>query len=200
MTSDSEPSVPRNGRPGARGRRPNRGWLWFFVVLIVLTVAATAILWVYNSQQQLTAEELAAARKLWDEKRPASYVMTYTKNGSSQGNSFFATFVVSVSKGQVRSVVMRQKVEENSRMKEVESKLPRRQYSQYDMGGVFSDLHGFLKVKAQATSQGRVYLTAQFDPADGHVLGYIYSNPAIPQRVQVTVEIERRPAGPKSTS
>ena len=51
-------------------KRPNRGWIWFFLVVIVMAVTAAAITWSANIRQQLTPAQLAAAQKLWAEKRP----------------------------------------------------------------------------------------------------------------------------------
>jgi hypothetical protein len=191
VATDPEPFTTPNGWPAGPGRRRSRGWVWFFVALVVLTVAATATLWVFNVKQQLTLAQLDAARKLWRDKRPADYDLTWTKQGSATGMTFNDSFVVTVRQGEVRSVLMRQG-------KQKERKLGERFYSRYDMAGLFEDLKGFLKVKADPSSRGRVYLTARFDPADGHVEGYIYSNPENSQRVQVTVDLERRPAA-KST-
>ena len=103
------------------GRKPNRGWIWYFVILAVLTVVATTVLVVYNLRQQLRPEQLAAARKLWDEKRPADYVLTYTKKGNATG-----TFVVTVRKGKVVSVLMREEVKKDNEVVIVEQPLERR--------------------------------------------------------------------------
>src|ERR1700756_5332481 len=112
MSIQNEPLAMNNGEQPAVVKSRSRGWIWFFAVLVVLTVAATAFLWIYNVRQQLTPEELAAAHKLWEQKRPANYVLTYTKEGSVTG-----TFVVTVRQGKVKSVIMKQEVSENGRVK-----------------------------------------------------------------------------------
>jgi uncharacterized membrane protein len=58
--------------------KKNRRWIWFFVVVFVLALLATVVLVVFNLQQQLKPEQLSAARKLWSEKGPRDYTMTYT--------------------------------------------------------------------------------------------------------------------------
>ncbi len=53
-------------------------WIWFFVVLFVLAIAATTVLIVFNLKQQLKPEQLRAARKLWNENGPKDYTLVYT--------------------------------------------------------------------------------------------------------------------------
>ena len=50
--------------------RKNRGWVWFFVVLAVLAVAAVVGNWSYNLSQQLTPDQLRAAEELWKKNGP----------------------------------------------------------------------------------------------------------------------------------
>src|SRR5262245_35401227 len=52
-------------------------WKWYFLVVIGLTLAATAALWWFNRSIQLSAEELAAQRHLWETQGPADYSFTY---------------------------------------------------------------------------------------------------------------------------
>jgi hypothetical protein len=172
----------RVSSPSPRPRR-SRGWVWFFVVLAVLAVAAVATLWVYNVRQQLTPKELAAARALWKEKGPRDYRLTIVKEGSATG-----TFLVTVRHGEVKSVLMKQEGSQGKKAEPVA--LPQRQYSYYDMDGLFDDLERFLEIKADP-KQGRVFLHASFDREDGHLLGYIYSNAQNRQRVKVVVELTR---------
>ncbi len=61
--------------------RRNRGWIWYFVILGVLTVAAVGVLVTFNVQQQLKPEQVEAARRLWEAKGPPDYDMTYTQKG-----------------------------------------------------------------------------------------------------------------------
>ncbi len=190
MTTNHEPG-PADGRPAppVRPVRRSRGWVWFFVILAVLTIAATAFLWIYNVGQQLTPERLAAARKLWDQKRPADYDLTWTKEGSASG-----TFMVFVRQGAVRAVLMKEEAVEGGKARTVDVWLPRRLYDRYDVAGLFADLQGFLRIiKEQDKDRKRILLRARFDPEDGHLIGYVYSNPLLnpPQRVKVTVEVRR---------
>src|SRR5687767_5525703 len=56
----------------------NRNWIWYFVVLGILTVLATAVLVAYNLGQQLKPEQLETAQRLWREKGPRNYHLVYT--------------------------------------------------------------------------------------------------------------------------
>ena len=55
----------------------DRSWVWFFAVLAALGIAAILIPLVYNVRQQLTPEQVAAARECWRADGPASYVLDY---------------------------------------------------------------------------------------------------------------------------
>ena len=88
-TADGETPI-RNPQSKIRNGS-NHGWIWFFAVIIVLAVAAAAITWTYNVQQQLTPEELAAAQKLWAEKGPADYDLRIEKKVSSATSDTEAT-------------------------------------------------------------------------------------------------------------
>src|SRR5712664_2552474 len=84
-------SSERSTRPTMNGMPPPQqsySWVWYFVVLGVLTVAACTILVWYNLRQQLKKEDLQAARAQWQQNRPSDYDLTYTKRGSASGIFF----------------------------------------------------------------------------------------------------------------
>src|SRR5437870_10707552 len=100
-------------------------WIWYFVILAVLTVVATTILIVYNLRQQLRPEQLAAARALWEAKGPRDYELRYTtKKGTEEEPD---RYVVRVRGGQTVSVLV------NGRPLEA------RQYVYYGMMALFND-------------------------------------------------------------
>src|SRR5919204_5077799 len=76
-------------------------WVWYFVVLGVLTIAACTILVWFNLRQQLKKEDLQAAHALWKQKRPPDYDLTYSKRGSASGK-----FFVKVRDGKVVNVTL----------------------------------------------------------------------------------------------
>jgi hypothetical protein len=165
-----------------QGRTPNRRWIWYFVVVGCLTVLATTILVVYNRAQQLKPEQLEAARKLWDEKRPADYVLTYTKLGSATG-----TFVVTVRKGKIVSAIMRQNVTKDGEVQVVEEPLEPRLYHSYDMDGLFNDIERFLDLAAKKDSP-RTYLVATFDPRNGQLVRFVRSVMGTGERIEIQVQ------------
>src|SRR6516225_4037340 len=79
MTDDSPPRIRSlGGSAPSPIKRRRRGWIWFFVVLLILTIIATAIPIWYNTKSQLTFEKLAEARAQWNAIGPANYDMEYT--------------------------------------------------------------------------------------------------------------------------
>jgi hypothetical protein len=185
MSSPDPPVTSSNGQPPPSPLRPRKhAWVWFFVILAVLALAAIVILIRYNLSQQLTPERLEKAWKLWEEKRPPNYVLTYTKEGSTTG-----TVVVVVRDGKVKSVVLPEKKIKNGREETVKVKVREDQYDRHDMSGLFQDLKGFLAIKKKEGTN--VFLRASFDPDDGHIREYTYSNSRGRQRIQVITELER---------
>jgi Family of unknown function (DUF6174) len=172
-------------------RKRNRGWIWYFAILVVLTVVAITILFVYNQGQQLRPEKLEAARKLWEEKRPADYVLTYTKKGDASG-----TFVVTVRQGKVVSVIMREEVKKENEVQVVEQPLEQRLYHTYDMEGLFDNIERFLELAAKKDSP-RVYLFARFDPKNGQLLKFARRVMGTAQHVEIDVEPIQAPAAPE---
>src|SRR5688500_14679029 len=75
-------------------------WKWFFVIVIVLVLAATASLWWFNQHIQLTPEEFARRRAIWNEKKPADYFLEYLRveDDSDSGK----LYRVMVANGKVR--------------------------------------------------------------------------------------------------
>jgi hypothetical protein len=165
-----------------QARIPNRRWIWYFVVVGCLTVLATTILVVYNLGQQLKPEQLEAARNLWEAKRPADYVLTYTKLGSATG-----TFVVTVRKGKVVSANMLQKVIKDGKAELVEEQLEPRLYRSYDMDGLFNDIERFLDLAAKKDSP-RTYLVATFDPRNGQLLRFVRRVMGTSERIEIDVQ------------
>src|SRR5262249_29244389 len=53
-------------------------WVWFFVVLGVLTAGGIAANVWFNLRQQLTSQQLADAHRLWNQRKPGIYDLHYT--------------------------------------------------------------------------------------------------------------------------
>ncbi len=142
----------------------SRNWVWFFVALAVMGVAAIAVNWVYNVRQQLTREKLAAARKLWEEKRPPDYDLQYVKVADASER-----FVVRVRNGKVESVQL------DGRLPTKDDRpRPPEDYPIYDISGLFEYIAEFLDQDAQPGSP-RAFNRAEFDPQDGHLIRFVRS-------------------------
>lgn len=151
----------------------NRGWIWYFVILIVLTIASITVMIVYNLGQQLKPEQLATARALWAEKGPADYDMEYTQIGNAPG-----TYKVQVRDGEVVSATLDGRA------------LEPRQYGYYDMRGLFNSIDGFLEHDSKP-GQPRTFTKAVFAADDGHVIRYIRRAMGSSERLEINVRLRR---------
>src|SRR5581483_10599781 len=96
--------------------------------------------------------------------------LVYSKRGGVTG-----TYAVEVRAGKVR------KVTEDGRPLEA------RLFAYYGMDGLFDDLERFVKMRDEPGG-GRIYLRAEFDPGDGHLLQYLFGDTRSHTSVEVRVE------------
>ncbi len=178
---------------------PSRRWLWFFAVLAVLGIAAMVIPIVYNLSQQLTPEQLAAARQRWREHAPADYhleLLVQTTN--REGHEETDEYVMEVRGGRIR-LLGDKKYKELLHVDPAQAvllgpailALPREDLRNYGVEALFNRMEEALRENAAG---GRNYLTAQFDPGDGHPLRYVRRIRGTKERVEWFVILER-PAG-----
>jgi hypothetical protein len=153
----------------------NRNWVWFFVAVGVLAVVAIVVLR-YATQRfgrlLLTKERLEAARKLWDEKGPKDYELSYDvkRAGSDKAD----VRVVRVRGGKTEFV------SDNG------IALGADKFSFYGMPAMFAELWDFLK-ENDKTGQPKATLWAIFDEDDGHVKSYGRRGPGGQGGVELTV-------------
>ena len=159
--------------------RANRGWIWYFAILALLTVAAVITLISFNVQQQLKPEKLVEARGLWNARGPASYDMVYTQKGSVPG-----TFKVRVRDQKVMSVIRDGQP------------LEPRLYHYSDMPALFGFIEDFLRSDAEP-GKPRTFTVASFDPNDGHLIHFVRRVMGGTERLEITVQLEpvSAPAG-----
>jgi hypothetical protein len=161
--------------------RRSRAWIWFFLVLALLSAAAVAIpLW-FNLSQQLTEEELDKNKQLWEEKRPSDYDVAYTQQGASPEQ-----FVVHVRHGRVRSITSA------GRPLEPEA------CPFTDMDSLFRYVANYLEQDRQPGSR-RTFASAGFARDDGHIVHYIRSVWSTRERTEITVELHRVAGEPART-
>jgi hypothetical protein len=186
--SDHSPAEPLlgNSQPSPR-RSPRQGWIWFFVILFVLAVAAVTIQVWYNVRNQLTHEQLARARALWNAKGPADYDMHYVIHKLDSKE----TYDVKVRNGKAVSVICNgQPLEE-------------RLFRYSEMRSLYDFIEGFLEQDSEP-GRPRTFATATFDPNDGHLLRYVRSVTStrqwqeIRERQEIEVTRFERVSGSKS--
>src|SRR5262249_4945104 len=121
-------------------------WVWYFVVLVILTVAACTILVWYNLRQQLKKEDLQKAREQWERDRPLNYVLHYTKSVSASG-----IFNVEVLNRKATSVSWDgRKITKNNKP------IDPSRYPRYDMSALMDDIETFMEEDAEP-GQPRTY-------------------------------------------
>jgi len=150
----------------------NRRWIWYFAILVVLTLAATGVLIVYNLGQQLKPEQLEAARQLWKEKGPKDYTLVFKKKINEADES--EQFLIKVRGGHVVEGYLNGKP------------IPEAMHH-YSMDKLFSHLERFMEMTQEKGSR-RTYLRAIFDPNTGAILWYVRRVMGSRERVEITVE------------
>jgi hypothetical protein len=155
-------------------------WVWYFVVLGVLTVAACTILVWYNLRQQLKKEDLLAARAQWQQNRPSDYDLTYTKRGSASG-----IFFVKVRNGKVVDVTL-----DGREITQNDKPLDPSRYPRYDMTALMDDIETFLEEDAEP-GRPRTYSVATFDPTDGHLIRYVRRVMGTSERIEINVQLKK---------
>jgi hypothetical protein len=156
--------------------RRNHGWIWFFVVLAVLAVAAVAINWAYNVRQQLTPEQLRAAMELWAKNGPADYDLLIEK---------------SIGSG---ATVMNDRIEMQIRQKKVVGgtlnggPLLHRLWDEYDMPGWFGFVEEFLQRDTQPGAP-RTFRVADFDPQTGALRRFVRRVSGTQERLEVRWQV-----------
>lgn len=167
-------ALPESPLPGPPPRRRSRAWVWFFLLLVALTLGAVVIEVWYNFSQQLTPVQLSAARALWKQNGPADYDLDYTLATIETSDHY----VVQVRGGKV--------VAASRNGQPLEERLWRYQ----SMPALFDFVEDFLE-RDQQPGQPRTFVTARFDPVDGHLLHYVRSVMSRRERQEITVHMER---------
>lgn len=149
--------------PTPRGRA--RPWLWYFVLLTVLSVVAVSIQLWYARGRVLTMEKVLAAEQLWRANGPASYDLNYT----TRKGDVTDTYQVQVRKGKAVSVLCNGKP--------VEERLNR--YS--TMPALLSFIEDYMRMDDEAAKEGkrRPYAFGDFNPEMGYVRRFAHGQNAV---------------------
>ncbi len=153
--------------------RPNRRWIWFFAVLTLLAIAGVTIPIVFNLRQQLTREQLQAAKDRWAEKGPKSYHLRYVVKRPDGEPDVYTS---EVRDGRVVAAT------HNGRPLNEDQRRYR------DMRHLFSDIEAFLKCDEEP-GRPRAFNKAEFDATTGQLLRYVRAVSSTRQRVQIDVQV-----------
>jgi Family of unknown function (DUF6174) len=161
----------------------SRTWLWFYIVLAMLTAIALIIPLIVlprlHGLDPLTEARFSAARALWEKNGPRDYDLEYRKKGAVTGS-----FAVQVRDDKAVAVLLDgQPLDRTSNPK---------LYDYYTMPAIFNDLERFLELAGKQKNPPAI-LRASFDPVDGHVIRYFYSTSSPPQQIEINVDL-RLPA------
>jgi hypothetical protein len=170
-----------NGPPAAPTRK-SRTWVWYFVILVVLSLAATTTMIVYNLRQQLTPAQLEAARAHWNDHGPADYDMEYTKQTTTADS--LETYAVQVRGGKVVKVEVTPGLPgKETRWQPIEERL----YPYHSVPALFGFMYEFL-AQDRRPGRPRAFVRAVFAPDDGHPMRYVRSvSGATRERVEIVV-------------
>jgi hypothetical protein len=148
----------------------NGRWIWFFVLLGLLGVAAVTIPIVYNLSLQLTPAQVAEARERWRSHGPADYDLEWREKLTRAAATEETVYRIEVRRGKVTNVVR-----------------VGRPSTAID-GGEFDVDHLFDRIEAEqrrSMEDGRRdFATAAFDSTDGHPIRYVRRDKSRGERVE----------------
>lgn len=157
----------------------NANWIWLFAVLAVLSGLAVGINLLFNLRQQLTQEELARQRQLWEKAGPADYDLVVKKEINAAGSDGAPT------RDELRVQVRgRKAVGGTLNGRPLESRL----WAEYDMPGWFAFVEEFLE-KDRRPDAPRVFCVARFDPSNGRLVSFVRSVRATRERQELKFEL-----------
>ena len=159
-------------------RPRNRRWVWFFVALALLSVAAISVQIWYNPTVPLTPGLLADAKAKWKQHGPRDYDMDYTVKKLESTDRYH----VKVRDGKAISVIMNDNLA-----------LESHHYPFYTMPALYRFIEDFLQQDTEPGSP-RTFTNVLFDPVDGHLIHYVRSVASKRQRVEIIVHLTPLPA------
>lgn len=153
----------------------NRRWIWFFLVVVLLSALAIGVILGYNWILQLTPDQIKSAQTLWQERGPKNYDLHYVVVAKGSGSAVSNTYQVEVRNGVVTWATLNKDPVD----------LEKRQ--NHSMTALLADVKTFLDVDAQPDSPWAMSW-ARFDESDGHLLWYVRKTIGTRQAVKIEVK------------
>jgi hypothetical protein len=172
----------------------NRRSIWFFGLLAVLGAVAVTLPIIYNLREQLLPEQVAEARRRWEEHGTRDYDLSYQVRYDREQQ--VDEYKIKVRGGKVVSVVRNNEV----RMFEDAAALvlglpclalehPDENFQQHTVENFFKSIEAILH--EDSTAAKRNYATASFDAVDGHPLHFVHRVAGTGRRLEWTIKLER---------
>jgi hypothetical protein len=171
----TEESHGERARDAAQVASHKRGWMIFFGLLLLMTIAGIALEIWFNEHQRLKHYQLDRARELWATKGSKEYDFTYEVVDQEREPKKFTVRVRKSGSFRVES-------DESDGERLASGEVP-----YLNMKALFDRMDAQLTEDEQP-GQPSVFAKADFDRSDGHVVRYVRSVRATRQRIQVTVE------------
>lgn len=167
-------------------RRP-RQWIGFFVVLTVLAAIAVVVPLVYNLNVQLRPEQLLQARQRWREHEVQNYDLEYIVKLQNQTVQEDRTCLIRVRSRQVVLIVENGEVIYlNPSLAGIAGlgvpALSQATPEKYVVAALFNEIEAALH--RDESSGRRNFVSAQFDPKDGHPQHYVHRDRSSKERVE----------------
>lgn len=175
----------------------SRRWIWFFAILVVAAALAITAPLVYNLSIQLRPEQLAEARRRWEDMAPDDFDLEYLIRTTHDGLEEENQYRVIARRGRVVLIVG------NGDVIYIDSSLALlagpavlalspAEARHYGVPALFEQIEAGLH--EDETADRRNYSTAQFDPKDGHPFHYVHRIRGTKQRIEWNVKMTRIPA------
>jgi hypothetical protein len=147
-------------------------WIIFFVLLIALAATGITLPVVYNLGQQLKPEQLNASKRLWQEKGPRDYDLSFSITHDRE--RLAERHVVQVRDGQVIYSACEGEVVAMSPLIAAVVGLPvggTAEGGARDVPAIFAHIEGLLR--QEDTAEQRNFIVAVFDPKEGYPRRFI---------------------------
>lgn len=176
----------------------SRRWIGFFVILSILALTAIVVPIVYNLSIQLRPEQIADAKRRWQENAPAAYDLEYLVKSDDEGSGTpEIRYLVQVRSGRIVLIMEGDEVIYLDPMLAAVMgadvfALTSEEQGRHGVLALFAQIEEAMR---QADTAGRRdYVKADFDPQDGHPSHFIHRVRATKKRVEWFVKLTRMSA------